>query len=1057
VRSKCIILLGLLSMMAAPARGGSPTKAAAVKLDFARDVRPILANHCWACHGPDETSRAAGLRLDRRESALAALKDGKRAIVPGNLVDSALVQRIDHEKPSRRMPPLDFKKQITDAQRQVLKRWIAEGAEYAEHWAFVAPRRPELLAVKNKAWPINPIDHFILHRLESEGLTPSPPASKETLLRRVALDLTGLPPTLDDLDLYLKDTSANAYEKAVDRFLASPRYAEKMATSWLDAARYADTNGYNNDEERTMWPWRDWVINAFHKNMPFDQFLVEQLAGDLLPSATLEQKIATGFNRNHVFTTEGGIFEEEYRTEYVADRVHTTATVFLGMSLQCARCHEHKYDPISQKEYYEFFAFFNNVPDRTFGYNAKNIGEPFVKYAPPETLAALADLDKRLAERDGQIAKRESDAAERASMWEGRLTAEERRKISLAGQAFHLHLDEGEGTAVADERRGVKGTVKGARWTDGKFRKALEFDGTNHVDLYSHGSLSSDQPFSFSVWIYPATGEGTILSKISEKYQYRGYDLVVEEGGKLASHLVHRWPEDGLKVIAKNPISLNAWHHLVLTYDGSLKAGGVKLYLDGKAAPLDISKDQLKGSIGSSAPFHLGKRGESYPFKGKIDEVQLFHQELKSDDVAVLAADKALSTVVDVLALDAAQRTEPQKAQLRRYYLENIDAEFRRLKAERADLANQKAALEKTMVPTMVMQELPKRRDTYLLKRGQYDQRGDKVEPGVPRVFPRLPPNAPADRLALARWLVQPSHPLTARVTVNRWWAAYFGAGIVETVEDLGLQGDLPSHAELLDWLATELMRTGWDVKAMQKLIVTSATYRQLSKVTPDLLTKDPKNRLLARSPRSRLPAETVRDNALAISGLLKEKVGGPSVKPYQPPGLWEEVAVERRYKYVPDTGDGYYRRGMYTFWRRTCPPPGMTTFDAPDRETCVARRARTNTPLQALILLNDPTYVEAARVLAERMMKAGTTDDARMNFAFKLAVAREASTDERRILMALLKDSLTRYRADPAAAQKLLSTGPAGRDTAIPDVDLAAWTSVASMILNLDETISRP
>jgi hypothetical protein len=758
-------------------------------IDFARDVRPILANHCWGCHGFDAGNRAAGLRLDVRDSAIARLKNGHRAIVPGNLEDSAVVQRLFHEKAARRMPPPDAKKTISAAQRETLKRWIAAGAPYAEHWAFVAPKRPELPAVKTRAWPINPIDHFVLHRMEREGMSPSPQAARATLLRRAALDLTGLPPTLEDLEAYLADKSPLAYERAVDRFLASPRYAEKMAVAWLDVARYADTNGYNNDEERPMWPWRDWVIGAFHKNMPFDRFLVEQIAGDLLPNATLEQKIATGFNRNHVLTTEGGIIDEEYRVEYVADRVHTTATAILGLSVQCARCHDHKYDPISQREYYQFFAYFNNNQDRP----------GTIKVLPIHVQAQLSAVQQRLK----------------------------------------------------------------------------------------------------------------------------------------------------------------------------------------KLLPL------LK------APSH--QTGE------------------------------------------------------------NVAAEFAKLKAEQENLKKRQAELEKLAVPTMVMQEMPNRRDTFVLKRGQYDQRADKVQPGVPAFLPPLPAGASTNRLALAQWLVAPAQPLTARVAVNRWWAAYFGAGLVETVEDFGLQGDLPSHPALLDWLATELVRSGWDVKAMQKLIVTSATYRQASRVTPALLARDPKNRLLARSPRYRLPAEAVRDNALAIGGLLKEKVGGPSVRPYQPPGLWEDVTVDRRYKYVADKGEGLYRRSMYTFWRRTCAPPGMTTFDAPDRETCVPRRARTNTPLQALILLNDPTYVEASRALAQRMMKGYATSKDRVNHAFKLALSRQATAAECLILIQLYDDSLKQFQENPSAARKLLTAGASPCDPALNESELAAWTAVASMILNMDETITRP
>ena len=1019
------------------------------KLDFARDVRPILANHCWTCHGFDETNRAAGLRLDLRAAATTPLKNGRQAIVPGKPEESALVQRLFHEKPSRRMPPPDFKKPITDAQRSILKRWIVEGAPFAEHWAFVAPRRPDLPAVKNQAWPINPIDHFILHRLEHEGMSPSPPANRETLLRRAALDLTGLPPTLDDLAAFLGDSSPEAYEKAVDRFLASPRYAEKMAVAWLDAARYADTNGYNNDEERTMWPWRDWVLSAFHKNMPYDRFLVEQLAGDLLPNATVEQKIATGFNRNHVLTTEGGIIDEEYRVEYVADRVHTTATVMLAMSLQCARCHDHKYDPIAQKEYYQFFAFFNNNQDRPGS----------MKVLPADVQARLKALAERRTQMGPLLQARATQADDPAARWELALSAEARKKLAQTGLALHLPLDEGKGETVADARGTTRGIIKGnAKWTAGKFGKALEFDGSTYVDLGPAGVLDSQAPFTLSAWVFPTGGDGhTILSKIDDQNAYRGYDFLLEGGGKLACHLVHHWPDDALKVMTKKPIALNAWHHVAVTYDGSRKAIGVRIYVDGQAVPLDVTNDQLKGSLQSPIALHVGKRGHSLPFKGKIDEVQIFQQQLTADEVARLAAGQAVGNLLDLLAIEPARRSEPQKAQVRQYYLENVDADYRKLRTEQLDIDRQKAELEKLAVPTLVMQEMPSRRDTFVLKRGQYDQRADKVPPGVPAFLLPMPKNAPTDRLGLARWLVAPDHPLTGRVAVNRWWASYFGAGLVETVEDFGLQGELPSHPELLDWLATELVRTGWDVKAMQKLIVTSATYRQASQVTPEQLARDPKNRLLARSPRYRLPAETVRDNALAIAGLLKERLGGPSVKPYQPPGLWEDVTVERRYKYVPDKGDGLYRRSMYTFWRRTCAPPGMTTFDAPDRETCVARRARTNTPLQALILLNDPTYVEAARALAQRMMKGAATPDERVNHAFTLAVARTASAAERRILTGLFEDSLRRFQENPAAARKLLSTGDSPRDPGLNETELAAWTAVASMILNMDETISRP
>ena len=775
-RAGTILMVALL--LAGPARSADPS------VDFTRDVRPILSHHCWTCHGPDEKARKVGLRLDVRDNAIK-----KKAIVPHDLKASKLVSRIDDPDEDRVMPPPESKRPLTDRQRQILRTWIAQGATYAQHWAFTAPRRPEVPAVRGPQTVRNPIDSCVLQRLDKEGLTPAPEADRATLLRRMTLDLTGLPPAPAEVDAFLADPSPDAYEKVVDRLLASPRYAERMALAWLDAARYADTNGFNNDEDRTQWPWRDWLIGAFARNLPFDRFVVEQLAGDLLPNPTIDQRVATAFLRNQVHNTEGGIIPEEYRVEYVADRVHTTATVFLGLSMQCARCHDHKYDPITTKEYYQFFGFFQNVADKQASYSNFVGAEPFLRLPSADQRAKLAVLDARRVE----IEKRRSD---------------------------------------------------------------------------------------------------------------RDRGIVV-------------------------------------------------------------------------------------------------------------------------------------RAQV---------------KAELAEAVRQKAELEKTVPAVMVMDELPKPRDLFVLTRGQYDRRGEKVSVGVPAIFPALPakPQA-ADRLDLANWLISPEHPLTARVAVNRWWQSYFGTGLVKTVEDFGITGEYPSHPELLDWMATELVRTGWNVKAMQKLIVTSATYRQESRITKETFDRDPDNRLLARGPRHRLSAETVRDNALAVSGLLAERTGGPSVKPYQPPGLWEDVTVERRGRYVADTGDGLYRRSLYTFWKRTCPPPSLATFDAPDRETCTVRRARTNTPLQALVMLNDPTYVEASRKLAERMMTDGG-----LAVGFRRAVARPPTADESRILMAIHASAMAHFQADPAAAKKLLAVGESPRDVTLNEVELAAWTTVASTILNLDETITK-
>lgn len=1052
---RCLVVLCFVTSVTSEANAQS--SAANTRVDFARDVRPILSNHCWSCHGPDEATRQAKLRLDRRETAIAKTESGKVAVTPGQSAASELVSRINTRDDDLVMPPPSAKKPLTATQKETLRRWIEQGAEYAQHWAFVPPQRPAVPKAKSQI--SNPIDAFVHARLEAEGLSRSPQAPKETLIRRVTLDLTGLPPSLNEVRDFLADDSPDAFEKVVDRLLVSPRHAERMAMHWLDAARYADTNGYNNDESRSMWPWRDWVIEAFASGMPYDQFLTEQLAGDLLPNATLAQRVATGFNRNHVLTTEGGIIEEEYHVEYVADRVHTTATVFMGLSFQCARCHDHKYDPLTQREYYQFAAFFNNIPDRVVGYSSGRMAEPVIKVPSREQQAELDRLQRRKTELEAALKQREANIVPEVARWENSLTPDEIAKAGPAGLVAHFPLDETEGDQVGDATNSARrGTIRGkiAR-VPGKLGNALDFDGRTFVEAGDVGDFESDGKFSFAAWVRPTSNSPTtVLSKIDEANAFRGYDVILE-GAKVCSHFVHHWPDKAFKVVAKQPLSLNEWHHIAVTYDGSRRATGVKIFVDGKPQPHDATTNNvLDGTLKTDKPFHIGQRHSSAPFQGQIDGVQLYAVDLTAEEAASLAAGQTLGGLKDILAVVPAERTASQKTTLRQFYLDRIDTESRNLKSQISDLPRQLAELDKAIPVTMVMQEQIPRRSTFLLHRGQYDQRGDEVAANVPSVFSGLPQDASADRAALARWLTSPSHPLTARVAVNRWWELVFGAGLVETAEDFGVQGSLPSHPELLDWLATELVRTGWDQRAILKLIVTSATYRQSSRVSPELMERDPRNRLLTRGPRYRLAAESVRDNALAISGLLRERLGGPSVKPYQPDGLWEDVSVERRDKYVADAGEGVYRRGMYTFWKRTCPPPGMTTFDAPDREFCLIRRARTNTPLQALVLLNDPTFVEAARVLAERVLTEAKTDDERIALAFQVCLSRLPTTEEHRVLLETLHSASDRYRKDRSAADKLLSVGRAASGLTIPPEELAAWTTVTSLLLNLDEAISK-
>ena len=1027
-------------------------------IDFNRDVRPILSGNCFACHGPDAAHVEGDLRLDLRESAVQP--DG--AIVLGKPAESELIRRINSNDADERMPPEDSHKILSADEKALLARWIAEGAEYQDHWSFIAPQSPEIPVIADTEVMIrNPIDAFITARLKQEGLAMSPEADRTTLIRRLSLDLTGLPPTIAEIDAFLTDESEQAYQRVVDRLLSSPAYAERMTMNWLDLARYADTHGYNNDGERTQWPWRDWVIHAFDTNMPYDQFIVDQLAGDLLEGATPQQRLATAFCRNHVITSEGGIIPEEYRVEYVADRVHTTATVFLGLSMQCARCHDHKFDPITQRDYYSLFAFFNNVPETTLVYGGKVVAAaPAMKIPSPLGNAELQRINQQLAALTQRLEFRDAETDKALSKWVEEMESAEQLAKLPEGLLAHISLDEGQGELTHDsvDAQRVGKIIGGAKWAEGKLNTSLVFDGKTYVDFGQLVELESDKPFSISAWIYPTSNQPiTVVSKIDDAAAYRGFDLIIEQG-RPAIHLVHHWPENSIKKITKKPLSLNAWHHVLVSYNGSSRAAGIVMYVDGQAMTMDTVRDKLRGTITTQNPVHLGRRSNSVPFRGKIDEVQFYSKCLDIDQVQQLFDGQPLAGVAEIFATAAAQRTPAQQAQLRTYYLQYIDQPYRKLLGELANLNQKRSEVEKiSAAPTMIMSEMATPRQATVLKRGEYDQPGEAVSPNVPHSLPPLPDGAPMNRLGLAQWLIQPDNPLTARVAVNRWWQLYFGMGIVETVEDFGSQGAWPTHPELLDWLATEFIASNWNVKAMQKRIVMSATYRQSSHVTSDLLQRDPKNQLLARGPRFRLPAETIRDNALSVSGLLVQRLGGPSVKPYQPAGLWREVSVMRSANYKQDRGEDLYRRSMYTFWKRTCPPPSMSTFDAPDRETCQVRRALTNTPLQALVLMNDPTYVEAARMLAERvMLEGGQSWESKVNHAYRLALARHCRPAEQRAMLSLLEDARTRFRAETEKAIALLTTGESARNPKLDPIELAAWTTVTSVLLCLDETISK-
>jgi hypothetical protein len=1050
-RGRAAIFAGgaaMLALLMPPVRGGDRVPDV---VEFNRDIRPILSDNCFQCHGPDKGNRKAKLRLDTKAGTLAD-RGGYRAVEPSHPERSELLKRILHQDESQRMPPAKAGRRLSPRQAELLRRWIAQGARWQKHWSLLAPHRPMPPQVKDAGWLRNPIDAFILARLEPEGLRPSAEADRTTLIRRVTLDLTGLPPTPAEVDAFLQDASPDAYEKVVDRLLASPRYGERMAARWLDAARYADTNGYQTDGERIMWRWRDWVIEAYNANMPFDQFTLEQIAGDMLPGATLDQKIATGFNRNHRGNAEGGVIPEEFAVEYVVDRVDTTATVWLGLTAGCARCHDHKYDPISQREFYRLFALFNNVPEKGKAIKYGN-SPPMIPAPTRDQQAQLVKLDADLHAAAAAFASLQPQIAGLEARWEKSPAASGPILWNLTRGLVACYPLDGttdaavDGLAAARFRDGAPAFVPGHRG------QAASLDGTRYLEAGDVGDFGFFDKFSFAAWICPTGNEGgTILSRMLDEDRGEGYRVALQ-GGKAHVQLVKRWLDDAIRVETVRSLEPGRWHHVLVTYDGSRVAAGIKVYIDGQPERLKVNLDDLNQSFKTAEPLRIGAGGgPQQRFRGAIADVRIFNEALSADDAALVATPEH---VHEIAALAPASRSHGQASKLRSYFLAAVAPPAIRQAHDRLTaLRRERVRFLESVPTTMVMEEMTRPRDTFVLIRGEYDKKGAKVSAGVPASLPALAKGAPNNRLGFARWLVDPANPLTARVAVNRFWQMYFGTGLVKTVEDFGSQGEWPSHPELLDWLATEFVRSGWDAKAIQRLIVTSATYRQSSRVDKTLLERDPDNRLLARGPRFRLSAGAIRDQALAVSGLLVERLGGPSVKPYQPPGLWEDLAGER---YVQDHGDKLYRRSLYTFWKRTVAPPALLTFDAAGRETCVVRETRTNTPLQALNLMNDVTYIEASRKVAERlMMQGGATPAERLGYAFHLLAGRPPRPAELRILCAGFERHLGHYDKDRHAALALLRAGESPRTGQLDVGELAAYTAMAGLLLNLDEVITK-
>ena len=983
----------------------------------------------------------------------------KEVIVAGKLLESELWARITAPDVEERMPPLKSKKELTPHQIALIKKWIEQGAKYEDHWAFIAPKSPALPQSKPK-WGNSPIDRFVADQLNANGLKPSPEAAKAILIRRVTFDLTGLPPNLPEVEAFLNDKSPKAYEKVVDRLLASKAYAERMTLHWMDVARYGDSSVHHADGPRTMWPWRDWVINAYDTNKSFKNFTIEQIAGDLLPNATVAQKVATGFNRNHGTTDEGGLIVEEYRVEYVVDRVKTTGNVWLGLSVECAQCHSHKYDPISHKEYYQFFAFFNNNADsgkQSRGGNAP----PMVNVVSDDQQKLHDAAQARVKLANTKLAARKKSAQPDIEKWTIAAALKNlKQPLEPEGLFAHLPLDQFKGRITAElvSKKTAAKLEGGAQSSTGKFSGALRVVKNGFVNVKGITPPEWNEPFSYGCWVKPdaANANGAIFSKMNEGNAFRGFDIWLQQGAP-GTHIINTWPGNAVKVVGKEKAKAKQWSHIFITYDGSGKASGTRVYLNGKRLAHNIEADGLSGTIQTPVDFRIGRRSNSAQANNiEIDDVRLYERALTDAEVAALAGNDPVSPI---LAIAPDKRNAKQKVALEDHYLNNIDENYRTLTAEKQKAQSELTALTKTKITSMIMGDQGKMRPTYILERGHYShpRKDEVIKPNVPAFLPPLPKGAPKNRLGLAQWLTRADHPLTARVAVNRYWSLLFGKGLVKTVSDMGTQGDWPTHPELLDWLATDFVQHGWDIKRTLKQMVMSATYRQSSRITRELFAQDRSNALLARGTRFRLQGEFVRDNALAVSGLLVRKIGGPSVKPYQPPGLWNEVSLGGNVRFQQDKGEGLYRRSMYTYWKRSAPAPTMTIFDAPTREKCLVERPRTNTPLQALATLNDTQFIEASRHLGERMMKEGGKSPAeRVAFGYRVVAARAPKALVSQILSSAFNEEFEHYKKNPEAAAKLLAAGESKRDESLNAAEHAAWTIVASMLLNLDEVISR-
>jgi hypothetical protein len=1055
------ILSHVLWLASLCAAAGRAYGAESDPVDFNFQIRPLLSDRCYRCHGPDAVSRKGKLRLDTPEGALKELDDGWAVVKPGAPAKSELISRIFTDNEDDLMPPPDSHLKLTAAEKDLLKRWITEGATFQPHWAFLPVQPVTSPQLKQNATTVNPIDAFVLARLEKEKLQAAPTAPREILIRRLALNLTGLPPTPAEIDTFVADKSPDAMQRATQNYLNSPAYGERMALDWLDLARYADTYGYQADVERDMSPYRDWVIKAFNDNLSYDQFLIWQLAGDLLPNATREQRIATAFNRLHRQTNEGGSIEEEFRIEYAADRIHTVGTAMLGLTMECARCHDHKFDPIKQSDYFSMFAFFNNIDESgLYSHFTSATPTPTLPLWPEDQAKQHAALKIKIAAAEAKLETIARSATKEFESW--RKTAAVKLPSPIARYSFDTVVSNTSPDSlsmnVAKLEDGPKlvlgapvskSSQPGAALeTSALTNSALQFSGDNQAILKSVPTFLRTDPFSLTLWLNPAEKQNRAIilhqSKAWSDAGSRGFELTLEHG-KPFFGLIHFWPGNAIAVRAKEVLPTNEWSHLTVTYDGSSRAAGIQIYRNGTPLETETIRDKLTKDISYSdtwanryakqPPLTLAARFRDSGFKnGAIDDVQVFAIALTEAEVRLVAAGGLPANTLDYFLT---RHTETYRATL---------AELKQLRAAENQLGYE-------IPEIMVMEELPQPRVTHLLKRGAYDAPGEVVPRATPEWLLPFPKDQPRNRLGLARWMVDRKNPLTARVVVNRIWRMHFGRGLVATQDDFGSQGKLPTHPELLDWLAGWFMDNGWNVKALHQLIVSSETFQQSSQTDGTILERDPDNKLLTRSPKIRLLAEQIRDSALAASGLLNRQIGGPSVKPYQPAGLWEAAGTGK--SYTQDTGDKLYRRSLYTFWRRTAPPPSMLTFDAMSREVCTAKRDATATPLQSLVLLNDPQFIEASRVLGEKLLKQFPKDEAaRHREAFRALTGRTPDKTESEILARLYAEQKTEFTKNPDGAKKLLSAGESKRDETMPTADSAAMTTLVNAIMNFDEFV---